>query len=434
MHRSARCLAGAFALLVTAALAPAIASASEQYPVPYTFTANVVAAALEPGTPPPGSNDWSCLPPAAHPDPVVLVHGLLANMTDNWQTMSPLLANNGYCVFALTYGDNPQTSSALAQFGGLAPMEQSAEQLSAFVDKVRAATGARKVDIVGHSEGATMPDYYLEYLGGAAKVARYVGVSGAKHGTTLHGVGSFAAEYGTLFPGAADAIDGWCGSCEEFLVGSGYIHAIEARAPARGVVYTNLATRYDELVEPAHQQLPRGAERHEHHDARPLRARFQRPPVDHLEPDHGPVHPERARSRARAGATLRAGPARRLGTGLRDGSETFERLLHAGAIVRGAVAHAGRELRDQLEVSRPPLHPGLGDPAPRGGGLEVVTPLRDLHAESADAEREAAARLGVDDGRHRAPLPLAVPVLALELRSRLRARRAADPVAAHVLG
>jgi triacylglycerol esterase/lipase EstA (alpha/beta hydrolase family) len=241
-----------FAVLPIAVLAaPSVASAASKYPVPYTFTANVVAGATQQGTPPPGANNWSCRPSAARPRPVVLVHGLFANMTDNWQTMSPLLANNGYCVFALTYGnDNSDPSSPAAQFGGLAPMEQSAAQLAAFVNKVLAKTGARKVDIVGHSEGATMPDYYIEYLGGAAKVARYVGVSGVKHGTTLHGVGTFAAEYGTLFPGAPDPTGGSCGSCQEFLVGSDYIHKIEARAPARGVIYTNIATRYDELVSP----------------------------------------------------------------------------------------------------------------------------------------------------------------------------------------
>jgi triacylglycerol lipase len=128
-------------------------------------------------------------------------------------------------------------------------MEQSATQLATFVDQVLAATGAKKVDIVGHSEGATMPDYYIEYLGGAKNVDRYVGVSGVKHGTTLHGVGTFAAEFESLFPGADQSI-GSCASCNEFLVGSDYIRAIEARAPARGVIYTNLATRYDELVSP----------------------------------------------------------------------------------------------------------------------------------------------------------------------------------------
>jgi triacylglycerol esterase/lipase EstA (alpha/beta hydrolase family) len=171
-------------------------------------------------------------------------------MTDNWQTMSPLLANNGYCVFALTYGNDPSAGFPQDQFGGLAPMEESAAQLSTFVDKVLAATHTRKVDIVGHSEGATMPDYYIEYLGGAAKVQRYVGVSGVKHGTTLHGIGTLAAQFESFFPSGGSPIAGTCGSCDEFLVGSDFIKALEARAPAPGVTYTNLATKYDELVSP----------------------------------------------------------------------------------------------------------------------------------------------------------------------------------------
>ena len=84
-------------------------------------------------------------------------------------------------------------SAPFDQFGGLTTMEQSAAQLSAFVNEVINTTGSRKVDIVGHSEGATMPDYYIEYLGGAAKVTRYVGVSGVKHGTTSLSVPTRAA-------------------------------------------------------------------------------------------------------------------------------------------------------------------------------------------------------------------------------------------------
>jgi len=229
---------------------PAVARAAQQYPVPYFFSANVIAGATQQGSPPPGANDWSCKPSAAHPRAVVLVHGLFANMTDNWQTMSPLLANNGYCVFALTYGNDTNAGSPQDQFGGLAPMEQSAAQLSAFVNKVLTATHTRKVDIVGHSEGATMPDYYIEYLGGAAKVQRYVGVSGVKHGTTLHGIGTLAAEFESFFPSSGNPTSGSCGSCDEFLVGSDFIHKLEARAPAPGVIYTNLSTKYDELVSP----------------------------------------------------------------------------------------------------------------------------------------------------------------------------------------
>ena len=241
----------ALAVLVAGLMAmPSTADAAATYPVPYTFSANIVAAALHPGSNPPGSNIWTCRPSKAHPRPVVLVHGLFANKTDNWQTMSPLIANNGYCVFALTYGNDPDPSSPFAQFGGLALMQQSAARLSTFVNRVLTATGALKVDIVGHSEGATMPDYYIEYLGGAAKVARYVGVSGVKHGTTLHGLSTFASAFGTLFPGSPDPTAASCGSCQEFLVGSDYIHEIEARAPAASVTYTNVATRYDELVSP----------------------------------------------------------------------------------------------------------------------------------------------------------------------------------------
>jgi len=61
------------------------AKAATTLPVNYDFIAGATLAALAPGTPPPGANNWSCRPSAAHPDPVVLVHGTFANMDDNWQ-------------------------------------------------------------------------------------------------------------------------------------------------------------------------------------------------------------------------------------------------------------------------------------------------------------------------------------------------------------
>src|SRR5437899_6567549 len=123
---SVRWLGVSAALVAALVSASSVAAASEQYPVPYVFTANVVAGATQPGTPPPGANNWTCRPSKAHPRPVVLVHGLFANMTDNWQTMPPLLANNAHCVLPLTYGRDPTAVSPFDQLAALPPMLQRA--------------------------------------------------------------------------------------------------------------------------------------------------------------------------------------------------------------------------------------------------------------------------------------------------------------------
>jgi triacylglycerol lipase len=211
-------------------------------------------AQYSPDTPPPGANDWSCKPSAAHPDPVVLVHGLGANMQGNWSYLSPRLADAGYCVFALTYGRNTSVPFPFDQFGGAVPMEQSAEQLGAFIDDVLAATGAAKVDIVGHSEGSLMPNYYVKFLGGAAKVNRYVGLTPLWDGTNL-------AEVATLNElgqpsGLPQAVQQFveqsgCGSCYQFMHGSEFLEKMnEGGAAVAGVTYTMIMTRNDELVVP----------------------------------------------------------------------------------------------------------------------------------------------------------------------------------------
>ena len=241
------------AIAVVALLAaPALAGAAT-YPVKYDFTQGILAQGAHPDSPPPGSNDFSCHPSAAHPRPVVLVHGLLANQTDNWQTISPLLANHGYCVFSLTYGTKAEVSSPFYQPGGLKTMEESAQQLSEFVDRVRAATGAAQVDIVGHSEGSLMPDYYVKFLGGAQAVSHYVGITTLWHGTNLAGLASID-QLGRAFglsSGLEQAVSSFCASCPEFLTGSPFMTKLrDGGIAVPGVTYTSIVTRNDELVAP----------------------------------------------------------------------------------------------------------------------------------------------------------------------------------------
>ncbi len=155
------------ALLASSLLAAPLASAGERtaYPVPYNFLPYAVVGGTQ--TDAPGSNDWACRPTDRHPRPVVLVHGTFGNQSTNWQTYAPLLANNGYCVFALTYGVDPTGVPGSEKFGGMTRMQDSAAELKRFVAKVRRATGVDKVDIVGHSQGTLMPNYYVKFLGGA---------------------------------------------------------------------------------------------------------------------------------------------------------------------------------------------------------------------------------------------------------------------------
>lgn len=221
------------------------ARAAAPLPVNYDFIAAATSAALAPTTPPPGSNDFSCKPSTAHPDPVILVHGTVANMDDNWQAASPVLANHGYCVFAFNYGG----SSASSAIQGIGEISASAAQLSSFVGEVLAATGSAKVDLVGHSEGGMMPRYYLDFLGGAAKVDKLVAFAPSNYGTTLDGLTGLVGLLGasSLVNAGLTTV---CRACVEQEEGSSFLAGLNATPTVAGVAYTVIQSVDDEVVTP----------------------------------------------------------------------------------------------------------------------------------------------------------------------------------------
>ncbi|MGH3474740.1 MAG: esterase/lipase family protein [Aeromicrobium sp.] len=244
----------ALVALVTIA-PPAAATHPEPLPVPYTFLPNAALAGLAIDKDAPGTNDWSCVPSPEHPEPVILTHGLMGNKGTNWQTYGPLLHNEGYCVFALTYGT---TDKAPAQFrnvfGGLTKIQSSARELKAFVARVLASTGATKVDIVGHSEGTVMPNYYAKFLGGAAFIDDYVSIAPLWHGTNVGGFGTLStlgAPYG-FTPATFKVLEPFFASGQQLLKGSEFMTKMRSGGtPAvPGITYTNIVTKYDELVVP----------------------------------------------------------------------------------------------------------------------------------------------------------------------------------------
>jgi triacylglycerol esterase/lipase EstA (alpha/beta hydrolase family) len=237
-HRAVAAVVAALAFAFTASTA-----AAAQLPVTYNGVLGYAHAS--PTASPPGANNWSCKPSAAHPVPVILVHGTFGDMSDSWQALSPLLYDNGYCVFALNYGSYNGSGSLGVYATG--KIEDSAAELSSFVNRVLAATGAHKVDIVGHSQGGMMPRYYIKNLGGASKVQTLVGLAPSNHGTTLNGIFTLAS----YFPGSSSLVGADCPACAEQEAGSDFITDLNKNGETvPGVNYTVIESENDEVVTP----------------------------------------------------------------------------------------------------------------------------------------------------------------------------------------
>ncbi|MDQ0757281.1 triacylglycerol lipase [Arthrobacter sp. B3I4] len=216
------------------------------------LAASLAAAPAQAGTldvAPPGANDWTCKPSAEHPYPVILVPGTFESMVKNWSTLSPVLKSSGYCVFALNYGE---TNGVYAT----APVAKSAQELAPFVDAVRAATGAKKVDLVGHSQGGMMPRYYMDFLGGAKYVHHLVGIAPSNHGTK----GVIVPPPGFVPP--PDYTAAGCAACADQQAGSAFMQQLNSIGDTvAGPSYTVISTVHDEVVIPYNSQFLNGSAR-----------------------------------------------------------------------------------------------------------------------------------------------------------------------------
>ncbi|MDC0768977.1 esterase/lipase family protein [Streptomyces sp. HD] len=209
-----------------------VAATDPEGPPKDDFASAFAYSLAHPTAAPSGANDFTCRPDAAHPRPVVLVHGTMENRYDNWAALAPRLKEAGYCSGALL---------------GTEDMVVSAGQLADFVDRVRAATGAAKVDLVGHSQGGMMPRYYIKNLGGAAEVDKLIALTPSNHGTTFSGLGLLAL----AIPGGNAVLGAACKSCSQQLIGSDFLRALNSGGETDpGVTYTVITTRYDEVVTP----------------------------------------------------------------------------------------------------------------------------------------------------------------------------------------
>jgi triacylglycerol esterase/lipase EstA (alpha/beta hydrolase family) len=200
-------------------------AAAPQSPAP---TASVPSPPASPssagGPPPPTVVNSNCRPPAQHPEPIILVPGTYGATA--WTLIAPQLAQLGYCVHTFTYGAD-ETGDIPA----------SAQELARFVAQLLTRTGARRVSIVGHSEGGMMPRYYVKFLGGEATVDKLVALAPSNHGTLN------PATFGGAVTG--------CVACTQQQAGSAFLTHLNAGAETPPPVdYTVIETMYDEVVVP----------------------------------------------------------------------------------------------------------------------------------------------------------------------------------------
>ncbi|MGB3766951.1 MAG: alpha/beta fold hydrolase [Phormidesmis sp.] len=105
-------------------------------------------------------------------NPVVLVHGIW-NTASIFSVLQRYLESAGWRVYALSMIPN----------NGDAPISVLAEQVAAFVEDRLGRS--QPFDLVGFSMGGLVSRYYLQRLGGLARVQRFVSVSTPHQGTAL---------------------------------------------------------------------------------------------------------------------------------------------------------------------------------------------------------------------------------------------------------
>ncbi|GAA1480828.1 alpha/beta fold hydrolase [Gordonia sinesedis] len=236
-----------------------------QGPVFDNFLQAFAYSATRPDVAPRGANDWSCKPKPGM-QPVVLVHGTWENAFSNWSYLSDKLKRVGTCVYALNYGILDITrgggvgAALIPGAYATGDIAQSAEQLARFVDRVRAATGSSKVNMVGHSQGGLTARQYLKFEGGADKVDQLVTLGATNHGTSLLGIGTLGRTINNLGIDVLGPIALGVGvSGIQQVYDSEFVTKLNAGGDTvPGVTYTVVATRYDEVTTPYPSTFLRG--------------------------------------------------------------------------------------------------------------------------------------------------------------------------------
>jgi triacylglycerol lipase len=177
-------------------------------------------------------------------NPVLLVHGIHDTST-SMRAMSNWLASQGWEVHTIDLMPND----------GSERLETLAKQINTYVSKQ--FSPERKIDLVGFSMGGVVCRYYLQRLGGAERVQRFVTISAPNNGTWLACMSNKRG-------------------CMQMRPGSEFLRALNADGDAlQKLQVTCIWTPFDLTILPAtSSRLPFGKEVMKRVVAHPLMVRY----------------------------------------------------------------------------------------------------------------------------------------------------------------
>jgi MYXO-CTERM domain-containing protein len=130
--------------------------------------------AISAGTAHAGLNDPACQPTADRP-PVILVHGRGGDVGGFGPLVFALEAA-GHCVYGTNYGRTNNTGP-----NGHDHLSTSGAQIAAYIDRVLADTGARQVDVIGHSAGTGVLANVVHEKRKGDRIRRFISFGGLHH-------------------------------------------------------------------------------------------------------------------------------------------------------------------------------------------------------------------------------------------------------------
>lgn len=172
-------------------------------------------------------------------DPVVLINGFGCD-NEMWDAFAASLVRDGFDV---TIADLP--NKALGEIGA------TGKVVKQLVDDVRRRTGARKVDLVGYSEGGLIARDVIRFQGGLDAIDAVVTLGTPHQGVLTPKLNGAAARLGSVLPAAA----------RQMIAGSDYLTRLNAGDPTPGrIKYTSIMGKgWDGIVWPGSAAVLEGA-------------------------------------------------------------------------------------------------------------------------------------------------------------------------------